>query len=693
MSERGLKNLRTRKAILTISMVMAFFCISLFFATNVLAQTTNVVTEGIEAVEQPLGLPATDIRLIVANIIRAALGLIGIVLIIIIMYGGFLWMTAGGNEEQIGKAKKVLVNAVIGLAIMLSAYGIVAFVMRMLGVGFGTSYGTGTTPSGYSRFAGSGALGGMIKDHYPTRDQKDVPRNTKIIITFNEPILLEKEFVTENTGDNFFGNCKASMQNWETDCDTLKLADNYINIKETKSGKSIKTAAILASTSTVNKKTGVYTLVLRPITSSTNGGYLGDDKEKIQYTVMLGQNIKKDDPANGNKPAFVTDTETNYFWSFISDTKFDKTPPYIKSVYPDDKSTTVKNTVIQIDFNEAMDPTGIQGEFEGSAGKYVVSGNNIFLVTAYSKVPVGRFDLLNGYRTLEFSSTLECGKNACGRSIFCLPVCDTLTANCTTVNEIINGKSVAVKTDIYNMLLKTGSPINTSSFEAIPFSGFMDISGNAMDGNKNGKVDNPDKPTPTLGVFSISKNADNYSWYFTVKDSIDTTAPYITFFRPGIKVGELDLDALWQMVFSKRMRVNSLYKIDITESPTTSLNNIFVPMWHVVGTVDLSNKLTTTTMGHGTFLKDTEYYPIIDSDVEDVNYNCFYPAQGPAINNAGGKESVICDGTNITNCTNAVRSPGTDFFCNGTLQSTAGTNGATAKKCVDDLIKGMGKTP
>lgn len=78
------------------------------------------------------GLRNTDIRITVAKIIRAAMGLLGIVSIVIILIGGFKWMTAGGNEEQAGEAKKWIYSGVIGLAIILSAYAIANFVVNSL---------------------------------------------------------------------------------------------------------------------------------------------------------------------------------------------------------------------------------------------------------------------------------------------------------------------------------------------------------------------------------------------------------------------------------------------------------------------------------------------------------------------------------------------------------------------------------
>jgi len=77
-------------------------------------------------------LPAPkDPRLVAANIIRVLLGLLGTIFVVLIVYAGFLWMTAGGNEENVKKAKGYIFNAIIGLCIVLSAYGITFFAFKL----------------------------------------------------------------------------------------------------------------------------------------------------------------------------------------------------------------------------------------------------------------------------------------------------------------------------------------------------------------------------------------------------------------------------------------------------------------------------------------------------------------------------------------------------------------------------------
>ena len=82
------------------------------------------------AYESGVGSPDTDISVFVGNIIRALLGLLGILILIFILYGGYLWLASGGNEQMVKKAKDILTSAFIGLIIVLAAMAITTFIMQ-----------------------------------------------------------------------------------------------------------------------------------------------------------------------------------------------------------------------------------------------------------------------------------------------------------------------------------------------------------------------------------------------------------------------------------------------------------------------------------------------------------------------------------------------------------------------------------
>jgi hypothetical protein len=70
-----------------------------------------------------------DIRNTAADIIRYLITFLGIIATAIILYGGFIWMTAAGNEDRVAKAKRIIVAGAIGLAVIIAAYAIVTFVI------------------------------------------------------------------------------------------------------------------------------------------------------------------------------------------------------------------------------------------------------------------------------------------------------------------------------------------------------------------------------------------------------------------------------------------------------------------------------------------------------------------------------------------------------------------------------------
>lgn len=67
---------------------------------------------------------------IVGNVLGAALALIGVIFLVLVVYGGFIWMTAGGDTDKVGKAKQMITNGVIGLVIVMGGYIITNFVLK-----------------------------------------------------------------------------------------------------------------------------------------------------------------------------------------------------------------------------------------------------------------------------------------------------------------------------------------------------------------------------------------------------------------------------------------------------------------------------------------------------------------------------------------------------------------------------------
>lgn len=66
------------------------------------------------------------------KLVQMVLNFIGVVFALLIIYAGFLWMTAGGDQQKVDKSKSILKNSIIGLIITLLAIFIVRFVSDIL---------------------------------------------------------------------------------------------------------------------------------------------------------------------------------------------------------------------------------------------------------------------------------------------------------------------------------------------------------------------------------------------------------------------------------------------------------------------------------------------------------------------------------------------------------------------------------
>ena len=85
-----------------------------------------------QAIGNLTGLGVKDPREIAANVINIILGFLGIIAVVLILIGGFMWMTAAGNDDKVATAKKIMTAGIIGLVIVLAAFGIAKFVVNAL---------------------------------------------------------------------------------------------------------------------------------------------------------------------------------------------------------------------------------------------------------------------------------------------------------------------------------------------------------------------------------------------------------------------------------------------------------------------------------------------------------------------------------------------------------------------------------
>lgn len=78
------------------------------------------------------GLQEQQLEVVVGNVIYGLLGFLGTLFLVLIIFAGVSWMTAGGNEEKVKKAQSMIRNSTIGLVVVILSYFITAFVIQLL---------------------------------------------------------------------------------------------------------------------------------------------------------------------------------------------------------------------------------------------------------------------------------------------------------------------------------------------------------------------------------------------------------------------------------------------------------------------------------------------------------------------------------------------------------------------------------
>ncbi|MDP3836645.1 MAG: hypothetical protein Q8Q67_00890 [bacterium] len=120
--------------------VFVFVVALLVLPALVLAQnTTTGGTNYIDNISGPAAamqttaqLGDTSLSYMIATLIKVILSLLGIIFLVLMIFTGYRWMTASGNEEAVTKAKHTLKTSIIGLIIILAAFAITTFIFREL---------------------------------------------------------------------------------------------------------------------------------------------------------------------------------------------------------------------------------------------------------------------------------------------------------------------------------------------------------------------------------------------------------------------------------------------------------------------------------------------------------------------------------------------------------------------------------
>ena len=288
-----------------------------FFGAIAAANLALAADFGVDAVNNGLAgsLNSTDPRILAGRIIQIALSFLGAIAVVIVMSAGFLWMTSNGDEEKITRAKAILKNALIGLIIILAAWGITTFVITRLMGAIGGDAGGGYSDGGKGGFStpGIGAIGACsIDSAYPESGQQEVPRNTSIMVTFKETVKTDTLCVN-GSGDT----CACD----KTDC--TKINPEAIRIYKTDLGDACSASCPNpngnATDVLVNVASDGKTLILTP------ASFLGSADGNTSYSVKLTNKVRKLDDSS----MFKNCASDFASWQFTVSNKLDLIPPIV----------------------------------------------------------------------------------------------------------------------------------------------------------------------------------------------------------------------------------------------------------------------------------------------------------------------------------------------------------------------------
>lgn len=151
---------------------LAILLITVFLGFGI--EKTHAVDIGAGNFKTTLGdpdVPYTNVDSAVTSIVNAIITISEIAFILLFLVGGIMYLTSTGNEEQAAKARKLIIDAIIGLIIVLAAWAISTWIIGKLTDGESDVGGSGNTSSTSIPTGGSG---GTMTTALPTSNS-DLP--------------------------------------------------------------------------------------------------------------------------------------------------------------------------------------------------------------------------------------------------------------------------------------------------------------------------------------------------------------------------------------------------------------------------------------------------------------------------------------------------------------------------------------
>ncbi len=97
------------------------------------AQAAVDIGRGLGDVGDEAGLSDAELPEVIGTLINVFLSILGIIFLVLVLYAGFLWMTAAGSPDKVTKAKTLLAQAIIGMILILASFAISNFVVDAIG--------------------------------------------------------------------------------------------------------------------------------------------------------------------------------------------------------------------------------------------------------------------------------------------------------------------------------------------------------------------------------------------------------------------------------------------------------------------------------------------------------------------------------------------------------------------------------
>lgn len=432
------------------------FIAGLVFIVSIVVFALPVYAQEATGIARVLVLPANDARLIVLRILQiiwviTAIAGIGVAIL------GLLRLRSAREDEDLtaeASARRYLILGALMTAVGLVLFGVITVIYLRVAQAYTVSAPPSFKAENISQplyFGEYQSRLSRIESHYPARDEKNVPRNSKILITFREAIRAN----SIRAEDGMI--LSSSIRLYQiSPTPTLDAQSVQASVVASDDGKTV---------------------------AITPSQLLGLPDAPSLYGVTLTSGLLS---ASGES---LFGNTGGYSWQFEVSGVVDNEPPRITHVFPtipsaNQEASVALNALVQISFSEALDPSLVSGE------KITVQS-----LDTGAKVP-GTILVGNQYRTVTFVPRDLCSTNSCKEPVYCFP-------------EKGGRYQVSIKAATLTQQRSQESPHRA----AYPYDGIVDAAGNSLDGggqngsDRNSKADGPPADN-FIWSFVVTQNLD-----------------------------------------------------------------------------------------------------------------------------------------------------------------------------------------